>query len=271
MRHVDGSWRWLVSRGTVFSRNADGTAKQILGMAQDITERRRAERALRQSRTQLRHLARQVQTLQEEERKRIARAIHDELAQDLVAMKMDFAWLNKRLTRVAAPTQARLREMAAVSEHLLATVYRIATDLRPGMLDDLGLTAALEWHLQEVQRRTAVEVVVESEPATALFRIFQEALSNVVRHAQASQVTVEVAQSSEVICLKVHDNGKGICPGQMADPAALGLLGMRERAELWGGHVTVIGKPGYGTTVTVWMPCESTMRGGRADDQIAHC
>jgi PAS domain S-box-containing protein len=222
-----------------------------------------AEQAVRQSREQLRALAAHLQNQQEEERRRIARAIHDELAQALTVLNIDLAWLSTRLAASDVASQRRLRDMAAVLNTLVNTVRRIGTELRPDILDDLGLTAAIEWQLQEVCKRTgmahqlelpAEEIPLEQGQATAIFRIFQEALTNVLRHAAANKVCVCMRHQPDALVLQIADNGRGITPEQLAARHSLGLLSMRERAHLWGGDIAIAGTPGQGTIVTVHMP-----------------
>jgi PAS domain S-box-containing protein len=247
---------------TVYLEEA-GEPPYVLGHAQDITERLAAEQALHRSQQRIWELATHLQERQEAERQRIAREIHDELGQALTGFKMDIAWLARHLVTVPTSCQDHLSGMTAHVEALLDTVRRIGTALRPNMLDELGLVAAMEYQLQEARRRTgltyvltlpAEEIIMEPACATALFRIFQEALTNVMRHAEASTVTVLVTRQPDRLLLEVVDDGKGIAAEQMAHSASLGLLGMRERAELWGGTVTIQGQPGAGTTVTVHMP-----------------
>lgn len=228
----------------------------------DMTAQQHAEQALRQSQSQLRRLARHQEEQQEHERARIAREIHDELAQTLTGLHMDIAWLTRQ-PRVEPHVHDRLRAMAVQLDDLDKAVHRIAMELRPRLLDDLGLLAAIEWQLQEVQQRTGLaytlqmpreERPMDPRQATAMFRIFQEALTNVVRHAGASRVEVRVTEAPEGVCLEVVDNGKGITPTQPTHRQALGILGMHERAQLWGGAVIIAGEPGFGATVTVRMP-----------------
>jgi PAS domain S-box-containing protein len=247
---------------TVYLEEA-GEPPYVLGYAQDITERLHAEQALHRSQQRLWELATRLQERQEAERQRIAREIHDELGQALTGFKMDIAWLAKRLVTAPTSCQDHLTRMTTHVEAFLDTVRRIGTALRPNMLDELGLVAAMEYQLQEARRRTglayvltlpAAEIVMESACATALFRIFQEALTNVIRHAQASTVTVLMTQQQDWLLLEVVDDGKGIAAEQIAHWHSLGLRGMSERAELWGGIVTIQGQPGAGTTVAVRMP-----------------
>ena len=221
------------------------------------------ERALRQSRVQLRRLAWRQQQIQERERACIAQEIHDEVAQLLTILQIDIAWLMDQCPG-SPEMYTRLRNMSAQVDYLDKAVHRIATELRPRLLDDLGLLAAIEWQLEEVQRRTGLtytlqvspeaDMRLDDNPTTALFRIFQEALTNVVRHAEASRVKVRVHQDAEGVCLEIIDNGKGFTVTPQSQRNALGLLGMHERAHLWGGDVTIEAQPGSGTTVTVRMP-----------------
>ncbi len=217
---------------------------------------------VRAGREQLRDLTSYLQTAREEERAYIAREIHDDFGQSLTALKMDLAWLTKRLA-----DRPRLTEKASTMSDLIdstiQTVRRVATQLRPGLLDDLGLAAAIEWQAQELAERTGIncelylgdeDIVLDRDLATAIFRIFQETLTNVARHAEATEVQVELEDGTDELVLIVRDNGKGITPGQISDPHSLGLIGMRERARSWDGDVTFQSIPGQGTTVTVRMP-----------------
>jgi two-component system sensor histidine kinase UhpB len=239
-------------------------------LLRDISERtavqqqaQQAEQAVRQSREQLRALATHLQNQQEEERRHIAREIHDELAQALTVLKIDLGWLSPRLAASDAVSQQRLRDMAALLDRVVHAVRHIGTDLRPDMLDDLGLTAAIEWQLQEVCKRSSMayqlelpaeEISLGQAQSTAIFRIFQEALTNVLRHAAAKNVRVCMRQQPNALVLQIADDGKGITPEQLAARGSLGLLSMRERAHLWGGEVTIAGQPGSGTLVSVRIP-----------------
>jgi PAS domain S-box-containing protein len=250
--------------------DAQGHPVAFRWLIRDIGERKtaqlkakQAEQAAQQSREQLRALTMHLQNQQEEERLHIARAIHDELAQALTVLKIDVAWLSHRLPASDASCRQRLSDMAGLLDTLVNAVRRIGTELRPHILDDLGLTAAIEWQLQEVCKRTGIahqlqlpaeEIPLGQAQATAIFRIFQEALTNVLRHAAANEVSVRLVQQTDALVLRVADNGRGITPEQLTSRHSLGLLSMRERAHLWGGEVTIEGKPGKGTLVSVRMP-----------------
>jgi signal transduction histidine kinase len=219
-----------------------------------------AERATRE---RLRDLAGYLETAREKERAIIAREIHDEFGQALTALKMDLAWLTKRLPTDSPPLLEKAEAMSELIDAIIHTVRRIATDLRPGVLDHLGLGAAIEWQAQEYSGRAGfdcelllddVEIALEPDLVTAVFRIFQETLTNVARHAEATEVRVELAQGPDELVLRVRDNGKGMTEDQASGSKSLGLLGMQERARFWGGDVTFQTAPGQGTTVTVRIP-----------------
>ena len=258
--HIDGR----------IGHDEHGQFKQGHCILHDITERKRAEEEqqrlfdqVRAAQEQLRQLASYLQAGREEERTRIARELHDEFGQALTALKMDLAWLARRL----GPQQLELREKTRSMSDLVSTtiqaVRRVATELRPGMLDDLGLAAAVEWQAQEFAERTGIALQMDPNSQdlsfgrdldTILFRIFQEALTNVAQHAQATQVHIELKQEQDSVTLIVRDNGRGITASQISDPRSLGLTGMRERARTWGGEVTLESHPGVGTTVCVRIP-----------------
>lgn len=239
-------------------------------------ERRQAEEALQSSREELRNLSIHLQTLAEEERTHIAREIHDELGQTLTALKFDISWLNSRLPddgdrRSDGPVgresvRERLHSMSARIDETLQTVHRVSTELRPGLLDDFGLQAAMEWQAEEFQNRTGVscaltfkpeQIEMNREQSTAVFRIFQETLTNVARHAQATKVEVKLTETDGTVTLEVEDNGRGITDREIYDHRSFGLIGMRERASLWGGTVHIKGQSGRGTTVIVTIPIEA--------------
>ena len=240
-------------------------AKQsyILGLLHDVSDRRRIEGKLRRSHRELRKLAAYLQSAREVERLEVARTIHDELGQGLTALKMDVSWLARRLPKEAKELRERARDMALLIDATAGATERISTELRPALLDDLGLAAAVEWYVEDFQKHSGIncevdvsarDVVLGRGPATAVFRILQEALRNVVRHAKATKVEVSLGTSGGKTVLKVRDNGIGIAGERVADSQAFGLLGMRERALSLGGSVRIRGRPGKGTTVTVTVP-----------------
>ena len=231
----------------------------------DRRERQRAEDKLRRSLDQLRALTSYLQYVREEERTRIAREVHDELGQALTGLKLDMSWLAARLGRNAKPVQAKVKTMVDHIDETIQTVRRIATELRPGILDSLGLVAALEWQANEFQSRTGIPCNVVSavddsqlqqQFATVFFRIYQETLTNIIRHAKATRVDVRLAEESGALVLTVQDNGRGISEEEIANTRSIGLVGMRERAMLIGGEITLQGTPGKGTTMTLRVPLE---------------
>lgn len=226
-------------------------------------ERNHALTALEQSREQLQQLAAGLLMAREEERTAVAREIHDVLGQTLTALKMDVSWLSLRSPDANAAFQQKLTAMTGLLDDTIATVRRLATSLRPGVLDDLGLAAAVEWQAQEFEQRTgircALRTVVDDEAlapqlSTALFRILQESLTNVARHSRASQVAVTLEHFGGDLILQVSDDGVGISPAAAANTRSIGLTGMRERAQLVGGGLTISGAVGTGTTVRAQVP-----------------
>lgn len=236
------------------------TAKASL--AREITDRLSKEDEFRRSTEQLRELSARLQHVREEERTRIARAIHDELGQALTGLKMDVAWLQKHLDHRQPALVEKTQAMSDLADSIIQVVRRISTELRPGILD-LSLVATIEWQLQEFQTRSGIEGKLISAPeetmldvdgATTVFRIFQEILVNVARHAQATQIEVMVEENAAFLTLQVQDNGRGITESEIHSPKSIGLLGMKERARLRGGEVKFQGSPGHGTTVTIRLP-----------------
>ena len=236
----------------------------------DITARKRAEQQLTTSHDQLRKLTARLESVREEERILIAREIHDELGQALTGVKLELSLLRDQLPDVAPAAHNRLESIAELVDATIQSVRRIATDLRPIVLDQLGLIAAIEWQTHEFQSRTGMEcrldIYLRSAPlsqaaSTAMFRIFQEILTNVVRHAKASVVKITLQEQAGGLVLEVHDNGRGITESELADPQSLGLVGMRERALLLGGSITFAGNAEAGTTVRVRIPLEQPSRG----------
>jgi signal transduction histidine kinase len=253
------------ARGEVV-RDSTGKIVALTGTTQDITERKRIEEEVRASREQLRQLSGHLQATREEERARISREIHDELGGALTGLKMAITRLDKGLETLApAELHERARDMSHLLDQTVATVRRIASDLRPGILDDFGLAAAIEWQLQDFGKRSGLvceydvageefEVDIDANRTTALFRVFQETLTNVARHAQARRVSVRLELNPEQVRLEVHDDGVGITTASLANVRSLGLLGMRERVRQLNGQLDIHGAPGRGTTVIARLP-----------------
>jgi signal transduction histidine kinase len=215
---------------------------------------------LRESEDKLRRLAAHLISVREEERAHIAREIHDELGQVLTGIKMEVGWLQKRLKEPLL--LEKTESMSKLIDSTVQTVRKIATGLRPEMLDDMGLVAAVGWQAKEFQKRTGIRCRTKLPPerkfdfeiSTAVFRIFQEILTNVARHSRATRVDIELRDGEERLELDVTDNGIGIPEGELRGRKSLGLLGMQERALLFGGEVNVSGIPGQGTRVAVRIP-----------------
>jgi signal transduction histidine kinase len=227
---------------------------------------RNTQRRLTRSREQLRNLAARLQSIREEERSRIAREVHDVLGQALTGIKMDARWILARLPEIQGPLVTRAQSMSELIDSTIHTVRRIASDLRPGILDNLGLVAAVEWQASEFQTRTGIncrvtntlrDAAIGAESATAVFRIFQETLTNVARHAQATAVSVDLGEQEGRIVLQVADNGRGIDLAEVTQSKSVGLLGMRERAAILGGDLVISGAPGQGTSVVLSVPLEA--------------
>jgi PAS domain S-box-containing protein len=264
-------------------RDVHGSGEFVIGMLEDITERKHAEEQLRTTSAQLRALMARLRSAREREGMRIAREIHDELGSTLTSLKWDLEEIDTTLAAVQEQSRmpAVRGKIGTMVERLDATmqvIRRIAADLRPRLLDDLGLEAAIEWYLQQFQARTGIvcqyEAVghpldVDQDHATALFRIVQEALTNVLRHAQATRVDVTL-EAGAALLLTIRDNGRGITDAAQSGPHTLGLLGMRERAHLIGGSVDITGSKGQGTTVTVRVPQASAPRGQRRGPRERH-
>lgn len=239
------------------------STRAICLIASDLSAAKRAEQELRASSQQSRDLAARLLSVREEERTRIAREIHDELGQSLTAVKIDLAWLAGRLPGRSAPMLERIRSTVELADSLIQSVRRIATELRPGILD-LSLAAAVEWQAQEFQARTGIQCqlrlpaqeAVAPDVSTALFRILQETFTNVARHSDATRTEVVLQRKRDRLILRIRDNGRGFDHSDPSLSRSLGLLGMRERAAMLGGGVNVSSAPGKGTSVTAWIPLE---------------
>ncbi|MCH7639635.1 MAG: PAS domain-containing protein, partial [Bacteroidetes bacterium] len=243
-----------------------GNLKKIVGFVQDVTERKEAEKAVQKTSKQLRALATHLQSVREEERTTIAREMHDELGQDLTAFKMDLTFLEKQIQSGKKKDSDHLRSINDLKIFIDETVHKVRSlirYLRPEVLDDLGLIEALQWQAQEFKSRSGIDIKfksnikkikVDKNTSTALFRIFQEALTNITRHARATQVDVNIEKKERIFSLKVTDNGVGISSDIGDKSKSFGLLGMKERALMLGGEVEVNGADGKGTTVKARIP-----------------
>jgi signal transduction histidine kinase len=218
---------------------------------------------LYQKSSDLRALAARVQSVQEEEQRRIARDIHDELGQALTALKMDLSWMSSRLPQDGTQLLEKTRSMSAQIDRMVHTVRDLAARLRPEALDELGLPAAIKWQAREFQLRAGIrcnvtlpleERILDQDRATAVFRIFQELLTNVARHAAATKVDVALRYVDDSLLLEVNDDGRGIVETAIRSPSSLGLLGMRERAAPFGGRLEIGPRRGRGTSARVLIP-----------------
>ena len=270
IRRRDGQTRYISVHISVI-KDDHGRTVMTRGVNQDITERKLAEESIKASHQQLRALAGRLQFAREEQRKQIAREIHDEMGGALTALKIDLS----SLARSAPKSWHKIKSdsflskiigMTKLIDETIGTVRRIVTELRPSILDDFGLMAALEWQLWEFQKRTGIQsefvstledVNIDEKLSITVFRIFQEALTNVARHANATDVIATLYKEADSLVLKVEDNGKGISEDDIHNTKSVGLIGMRERAFFLGGTVNISGDPSKGTTVSVQFPFRS--------------
>jgi PAS domain S-box-containing protein len=237
----------------------------LSAMVTDLTDQKHMQAQLADSAQQLRRLATRLQAAQEEERTRIAREIHDELGGALTGLKMDLAQLGRRIPNADDDLRGRLAALIQSVDSMVSMLRRIATDLRPAILDDFGLVAAIQWQLADFQTHSGIDyelvspddyIPLSREKSTAIFRIFQEALTNVARHAEASRVTVHLEHLADSLRLLVRDNGRGISEQELEGKHSLGLLGMRERIQLLAGEFNIYATPGQGTTIQVDIPTD---------------
>ncbi|MCB0149751.1 MAG: PAS domain S-box protein [Caldilineaceae bacterium] len=275
-RHKDGQ-SLCVLASVSYVYDDGGAPVAVVAVNRDITRRHDAENALRTAQSDLRRLMRRLERTEMTQRKELARNLHDDLGATLTAVRLDIDWLDAHLHDSAPPDViAKLERMAGLATAAIRTTQAVTSDLRPSLLDDLGLVAALEYlaetwstaaaipadlHLDE-----ALEERLDPELAMDLYRIAQEALTNVARHAAATQATLELTEEDGQVVLLVADNGRGVEIDRQIAAEALGLIGMRERAEAWDGSMVLTGAPGRGSILTVRIPLDAaTMAGGGSD------
>ncbi len=270
--------RGLRKDGTEFVMDVHVSRYQLQGktysnvIIRDITERKsaaeelaRAKDELETRNNQLRDLSIHLQNVREDERTRVAREIHDEMGQSLTAIKLELARLRKKPPKDQKAIKEQVAYVAELVESTLQSVKRISTELRPGMLDHIGLTSAIQWQAEEFEKRNGIPCSVVFDPeeinigqnrSTTVFRIFQETLTNIARHANASKVEALLKLQAGELLLRVNDDGKGITKQRALDAKSLGLIGMRERVHYWGGSFEIYGTPNQGTTVVVRIPLD---------------
>ncbi|MGQ0526340.1 MAG: PAS domain S-box protein [Betaproteobacteria bacterium] len=267
IRRPDGTVRWIRLRGFPI-REISGRVHRVAGIAADVTKRKQAAESLQRSHQQMRSLAIHLQSGREEERKHIAREVHDELGALLLAVKMDAEACRKGLTGAASGLSETMRQLTRRIDAAIESVRRIATDLRPSILDNLGVLAAVEWEAQDVERRTGIQCIVETnpekehldvepEPATAIFRIVQEALSNVVRHSGATRVKIALREEAGSVRLQITDNGCGIDFDARPELHRWGLVGMAERVSAFNGQFGIDTAKPHGTVITATIPARA--------------
>ena len=270
-RRRDERYATVLDRGFII-RDPLGKPLRLVGGLSDVSEQRSAEKALENSRQQLRALTARLQSGREDERTKVAREIHDDLGQVLTALKLNLDWVERKIGVPGAPVAPnelldRVLESVEMTESAIQSVQRIATDLRPAALDNLGLLEALQEEARRFEARSSIscplqlppqQLSLSPETSTAIFRVFQEALTNVARHAEATVVQALLETRDDQVVLQLEDNGKGIGVEAIGDPRSMGLLGMTERASALGGHVAIAPVIPHGTRVTLQLPVKVT-------------
>jgi|GEM_PF-1354490 PAS domain S-box-containing protein len=268
----NGAWRHKKKNGSEIFVNIyahdieyiNPNARLILAI--DVTEKIIAEQDLQKSHQQLRDLSAHLQNIREDERGNISREIHDELGQQLTGLKLDLSWVRKKMKTEDPEVIEKIQETLILIDLTVKTVRRIATELRPGILDDLGLIAALDWQSHEFEKRSGIrcEFIAKvnpqdltSEISTGIFRIYQESLTNIARHSNASKVSTMLSKENNSLKLQIHDNGIGFDVDAAGKKGTLGLLGMKERVFMMNGTIELKSLAGEGSTVTIIAPIES--------------
>lgn len=261
----DGEERWIDFGAGAIHLEGKPAA---LGIAFDITERKRAEKELQSSYKQMRQLMARMQAIREEESSRIAREIHDELGQTLTGIKMDLSFLEERLSEKINLSNelnvtSKINSISNLADSAIQTIRKITTELRPAILDSMGLVAAIEWQAEEFEKRTGIRcsyssevenVELDRDHSTAIFRILQESLTNITRHAKATKVSITLKREFKNLVMEIIDNGRGIATNELNKINTFGILGMKERAAFLGGKCEVQGAPNQGTTIRVSVP-----------------
>lgn len=267
----NGAVRWIRARGFPI-RDAYGHAHRVAGIAVDITARKEAAAAQEHANQRLREFGVYLEAAREEERIRIAREIHDDLGALLLAIKIDLDATRKQ-QKAASPARVTMEELMGRVDVAIEAVRRISTALRPSILDNVGVVAAIEWQAQEVERRTGIkcevacnsqkELNIDRERATAIFRIVQEALTNAVRHSGATHVQISLHDGAGRVELRIRDNGRGFDTDRPPDFRSWGLVGMGERVRAFGGNFSITGAPRQGTAISAIIPARSAGKAAR--------
>lgn len=267
------TWKHIKKNGEIIIVEVMGHPIEVnnktarLVIIKDVTEKVKAEEALNESHEALRELASHLQNIREEERAGMAREVHDVLGQQITCIKMDVSWLSKQVNQDEPKVKQRLKELTQLLDETAIAVRKIAAALRPSILDDFGLAEALDWQSKDFEKRSGIKVhfkselppdiTIAQETITGLFRICQESLTNVARHAQATEVTITISLKDGQLLMTIHDNGKGFDVKKSAERKTLGLLGMKERTLMIDGKYEIDSAPGKGTTVMVTIPLTS--------------
>jgi len=267
LRRADGEYRWVLSR-SISLRDELGNITRWYGTGIDIEDRKRAEEQLKATSEQLRALSARISAARGEEGTRIARELHDELGSALTSLKWDLEGIDRLCSESGnqvdfSQVREKIKGLLGLIDATINTVVRISAELRPSILDNLGLVAAIEWQAQQFEARTGMICRFDSflddpdlsrERTTTIFRILQEALTNILRHSQATRANIMIEERDGEFVLEVKDNGRGITQEESAGPRSLGLIGMRERANLAGGRIEIVGVVGKGTVLTLRVP-----------------
>jgi PAS domain S-box-containing protein len=261
-----GKLRWVNGKA-VPVMNADGNIKGYIGIILDVTERKIAESKLQESSEQLRELSRHLQDVREKERMKIAREIHDELGQQLTGLKMDIAWLMKKAGQDDPVIKTKFDNTLLLIDATVNSIRRIVTELRPSIIDDLGLNAAIEWQISEFTERLGIEIEYENkfddkntsaDISIGLFRILQESLTNIAKHAGAKKMKIKIEQLDNTVHLFVQDDGIGFDTKEKQTDQTFGLLGIQERTGMMQGQCNITSMPSGGTTIEIKIPLGST-------------
>jgi PAS domain S-box-containing protein len=265
-----GVWHWFESSGRVY--NTSSGERRMVMVSRDITQRRKAEQELDLSRKQLQHFTEHLEQVLEEERKRISRELHDELGQLLTILKFDLSWLRLEGVKDSTDVLMKIDGMMDALNEALASVKRISKEIRPPQLEALGLGGSIQWDIDQVEKKTGLKGMVTIEPAElevkaqigeVLYRVFREALTNIVRHAQAENVYIRLTRRLDSIILTIRDDGRGITKKELTNTTTLGLVGIRERIRTISGTLALEGKPGKGTMLSVEVPLKKKRNGDR--------